>query len=97
MSRRRIAYGPQGPGHLPEAIVVDVPDYCGPHTFYPGHPKWVPILEMQGHKDGSKQASKQTNNKQTTYKQTNKTEQNKQTNKQQHQNLVSIPVRGITR
>ena len=53
MSRRRIAYGPQGPGHLPEAIVVDVPDYCGPHTFYPGHPKWVPILEMQSHKDGT--------------------------------------------
>ena len=32
-------------GTFPEAIVVSVPDYCGP-VFYPGEPTWVPILAM---------------------------------------------------
>ena len=31
---------------LPEAIVVEVPDYTGP-AFYPSEPKWVPILTME--------------------------------------------------
>ena len=38
-----VVYGPAGIGSFPEAIVVDVPDYCGP-AFYPDEPKWVPIL-----------------------------------------------------
>ena len=30
-------------GSFPEALVVEVPEYCGP-AFYPSEPKWVPIL-----------------------------------------------------
>ena len=32
-------------GVFPEAIVVSIPDYCGPE-FYPGEPSWVPIFAM---------------------------------------------------
>ena len=32
-------------GGFPEAIIVSIPDYCGP-VFYPGEPTWVPILAM---------------------------------------------------
>ena len=38
-----VVYGAEGVGSFPEAIVVDVPDYCGP-AFYPDEPTWVPIL-----------------------------------------------------
>ena len=30
-------------GTMPEALVLDVPEYSGP-CFYPGQPTWVPIL-----------------------------------------------------
>ena len=32
-------------GDMPEALVVEIPDYCGP-VFYEGEPKWVPLLAM---------------------------------------------------
>jgi hypothetical protein len=38
-----VVYGPEGVGSFPEAIIVEIPDYCGP-VFYTGEPKWVPIL-----------------------------------------------------
>ena len=37
-----VVYGPAGIGSFPEALVLEVPDYCGP-AFYDGEPKWVPI------------------------------------------------------
>ena len=48
-----IVYGPGGIGTLPEAIVVEVPEYCGP-AFYPEEPKWVPILPMTSVKEGTR-------------------------------------------
>ena len=30
-------------GSFPEALILDVPDYCGP-VFYPGEKTWVPLL-----------------------------------------------------
>ena len=47
-----IVYGPGGIGTFPEAIVVEIPDYCGP-AFYPDEPKWVPILPMTSVKEGN--------------------------------------------
>ena len=32
-------------GTMPEALVLEIPDYCGP-VFYEGEPKWVPILPI---------------------------------------------------
>ena len=40
-------------GSFPEAIVVDIPDYCGP-VFYEGEPTWVPIPAMTSYKEGTK-------------------------------------------
>ena len=37
-----VVYGPGGLGSFPDAIVVEVSEYCGPE-FYPGEPKRVPI------------------------------------------------------
>ena len=48
-----VVYGPDGIGSLPEAIVVDVPQYCGP-AFYPNEPRWVPILPIESMKEGSR-------------------------------------------
>ena len=48
-----VVYGPGGIGSFPEALVVEVPDYCGP-CFYPGEPKWVPILPMTAMKEGTR-------------------------------------------
>ena len=48
-----VVYGPEGIGSLPEALVVEVPDYCGP-VFYPGEPHWVPVLPMTSMKEGTK-------------------------------------------
>ena len=48
-----VVYGPGGIGTFPEAIVVEVPEYCGP-AFYPGEPKWVPILPMTSCKEGTR-------------------------------------------
>ena len=38
---------------FPEAIVMGVPDYCGP-TFYDGEPAWVPILPCTALKQGTR-------------------------------------------
>ena len=35
-------------GVFPEALVVEVPEYCGP-IFYANQPKWVPILPKSKH------------------------------------------------
>ena len=42
-----------GVGTLPEAIVCEFPDYCGP-AFYASEPHWVPILPMFATKEGSR-------------------------------------------
>ena len=47
-----VVYGPGGIGTFPEALVVEVPNYCGP-CFYTGEPKWVPILAMTSMKEGT--------------------------------------------
>ena len=46
-------YGPSGIGSLPEAVIIEVPSYCGP-CFYEGEPKWVPILPIEAVKSGTK-------------------------------------------
>ena len=48
-----VVYKPGGVGSFPEAIIVEVPDYCGP-AFYPGEPKWVPILAKLSMKEGTR-------------------------------------------
>lgn len=52
-----IVYGPGGLGTLPEAIIVDFPDYDGERhgTFYDGEPTWVPILPMTSMREGTRQ------------------------------------------
>jgi len=40
-------------GDFPEALVVEVPEYCGP-PFYKGSPKWVPILPSSCTKEGTR-------------------------------------------
>ena len=47
-----VVYGPGGVGSFPEAIVVDVPEYCGP-AFYLSEPKWVPLLPIFSSKKAS--------------------------------------------
>ena len=47
-------YPPGAPaGTFPEALVVDVPQYCGPE-LYPGEPTWVVLLPSSLYKEGSK-------------------------------------------
>ena len=41
------------PGAFPEALVVEIADYCGP-AFYPEEPKWVPILPCTAVKEGTR-------------------------------------------
>ena len=48
-----IVYGPGGIGTFPEALILELPDYCGP-PFYPDEPKWVPILPMTACKEGTR-------------------------------------------
>ena len=43
---------------FPEALVVDVPEYCGP-AFYPSEPKWVIILPKLSIKEGTRQTREQ--------------------------------------
>ena len=43
---------------FPEVLVVEVPDYRGP-IFYPGQPKWVPILAKVSVKEGTRQTRRQ--------------------------------------
>jgi len=40
-------------GDFPEALVLEVPEYCGP-PFYKGSPKWVPILPCSCTKEGTR-------------------------------------------
>ena len=46
-------YGMGGVGTLPEALVCEFPDYCGP-AFYEGEPKWVPVLPKTTFKEGTR-------------------------------------------
>ena len=48
-----VVYRPGGVGTFPEALIIEVPDYCGP-TFYEGEPRWVPLLPMTSMKDGTR-------------------------------------------
>ena len=48
-----VVYGPAGVGSFPEAIIVEVPEYCGP-AFYAGEPKWVPLLPKTSVKEGTR-------------------------------------------
>ena len=45
-------------GRFPEALVLEVADYCGP-AFYPSEPKWVPILPKVSMKAGTRQTREQ--------------------------------------
>ena len=45
-------------GSFPEALTVEVPEYCGP-AFYPSQPKWVPILPKLSIKEGTRQTREQ--------------------------------------
>ena len=51
-------YGSCGVGTFPEALVCEFSDYCGP-AFYDDEPKWVPILPLIAHKDGSRMSRTQ--------------------------------------
>ena len=53
-----VVYAVGGVGTFPEAIVVEVADYCGPE-FYPGEPEWVPILPKVSIKEGTRTQRKQ--------------------------------------
>ena len=46
-------YGPEGIGSFPEALIVDVLEYCGP-AFFPEEPTWVPILPITAMKEGTR-------------------------------------------
>ena len=48
-----VVYGPGGVGSFPEALIIEVLDYCG-DPFYADEPKWVPILPMTGVKEGTR-------------------------------------------
>lgn len=48
-----IVYGDGGMHELPEAIIGEFPDYCGP-AIYADEPKWVPILPITSIKDGTR-------------------------------------------
>ena len=45
-------------GVFPAALVVEVPEYCGP-VFYPNQPKWVPILPKLSVKEGTRMTREQ--------------------------------------
>ena len=54
-----VVYPPgEGVAAFPEALVVEVPNYCGP-AFYPGQPKWVPILPKLSVREGTRQTRRQ--------------------------------------
>ena len=53
-----VVYGPGGVGSFPEAIVLEVPQYCGP-PFYVDEPKWVPILPKVSYKEGTRMTREQ--------------------------------------
>ena len=45
-------------GTFPEALVVEVLEYCGP-AFYPSEPKWIPILPKLSMREGTRQTREQ--------------------------------------
>ena len=45
-------------GSFPEALVVSVPEYCGP-AFYQGEPRWVPSVPKLSFKEGAHQTREQ--------------------------------------
>ena len=49
---------PGGVGSFPEAIVVEMPEYCGP-VFYATEPKWVPLLPLPSVKEGTHMTRRQ--------------------------------------
>ena len=53
-----VVYGPGGVGTFPEALVVEVPENCGP-PFYADEPKWVPILPILSHKENTRMTRSQ--------------------------------------
>ena len=53
-----VIYGPGGVGTFPEAIVVEMPEYCGP-VFYASEPKWVPLLPLLSVKEGTRMTRRQ--------------------------------------
>ena len=53
-----VVYGPGGIGSFPEAIVVEVPEYCGP-ALYAQEPKWVPLLPLLNMKEGTRMTRRQ--------------------------------------
>ena len=58
--RYGLANGTRGTliGGFPEALIVNVPDFCGP-CFYDGAPKWFPILPKVALREGTRQSRKQ--------------------------------------
>lgn len=53
-----VLYEPGGIGSFPEAIVVDMPEYCRP-VFHEGEPKWVPLLPLVAVKAGTRMTRQQ--------------------------------------
>ena len=54
-----VVYPPGAPvGVFPEALIVEVPEYCGP-AFYKNQPKWVPILPKLSIKEGTRMTREQ--------------------------------------
>ena len=53
-----VVYDAGGVGTFPEAIIVEVPDYCGP-SFYADEPTWVPILPMTVYKKDTRKSRTQ--------------------------------------
>ena len=41
-------------GTFLEAIIVDIPECCGPYRFYPDEPTWVPLLALLSRKEGTR-------------------------------------------
>ena len=59
-----VVYGPGGVGTFPEAIVVNVPDYCGPAFYGPDDRTsptrhWVPLLPKTSMKEGTRMTRQQ--------------------------------------
>ena len=54
-----VVYGSGSPvGTFPEALVVEIQEYCGP-AFFPTMPKWVPILPKVSVKEGTRPTREQ--------------------------------------
>ena len=53
-----VVYGTEGIGSFPHALIVDVPNYCGP-AFYIDEPTWVPVLPRIAFKNSTRSSRKQ--------------------------------------